>query len=277
MIALVGAALAQDFVASGSAVRIAGVGRKDAFWRYRDDLVGLFCTVDEPGLYPSKRKWLGGSLTCEDGGQYYFYQVQVEYADWTPPADGYGVLGVIGGVEGGMEGGLGLGGGGAYVDPYAPAPSWPVGARVKLTDVSPADAHYPNRASIVGKACAVLEGPLAESGEGWWTGGVKCDDGTDFYFYQVAVTAGDAAAPAGISAAGTAVSPAGGVAAGKMVKITDVAAADALAGERAKLVGRTCSVVEAALVPSGDGLYAGRLFCDDGKSYQFFKVGVTVP
>jgi hypothetical protein len=67
------------------------------------------------------------------------------------------------------------------------------------------------------------------------------------------------------------------IAPGKLVKVVDLAPADALYPTRAALVGHTCSVVEAALVPSGDGVYAGRLFCDDGKSWQVFKATVAVP
>ncbi|MDP2315581.1 MAG: hypothetical protein Q8P41_21965 [Pseudomonadota bacterium] len=262
-----GVASAQETVPSGVIVRITGIGREDAFFKQRKDIVGTVCGVEDPGLEPQSKKWYGGAMTCGDAGNYYFYQVSVEVGDF-----GYDYEALTGHAPG------------AAVVTDSP---WQVGARVQVTDVSAEDAHIDERSEIVGQTCTVSGAALEASGDPWFSGQLKCDNGMDVYFYQVAVGAPGAAPTTSGAVAPSIASPvavpsttptvAADYPAGKMVKVVDIAPADALYPTRAALIGHTCSVVESALAPINDGYYAGRLFCDDGKSYQVFMAKLSAP
>jgi hypothetical protein len=268
--ALCGPAYAQDSVPAGSVVRVGAVGKEDAFFKQRKGIVGLVCGVEDPGLdlqsAKGKKVWYGGSMTCGDAGNYYFYQVAVEVGDFG--SDFESLTGRT------LE---------ASRLPTEETP-WPVGTRVRVREVSVDDSYFKDRAGIIGQTCTVADNALSSAGESWFSGQVKCDNGIDYYFYQVsvevpgAVTAPPVATPA---STGTATTTTGAAAspypAGKMVKVVDVGPADALYATRATLIGHTCSVVESPLVATGEGFYAGRLFCDDGKSYQGFMLKVAAP
>ncbi|MDP2310382.1 MAG: hypothetical protein Q8P18_30475 [Pseudomonadota bacterium] len=258
-LALAGAAFAQDSIPAGSVVRVKAVGKADAFFKQRKGIVGLVCGVEDPGLDPQSKKFYGGSMTCGEAGNFYFYQVAVELGDF-----GLDFETLTGRT---LE---------ASREPTLDSP-WPVGARVRVRDVSADDSYHKDRAGIIGLDCTVKDSALSDAGEGWFSGQVQCDNGTGYYFYQVGVDAPgtvSAAVPTGALPAAAAESP---FPAGKMVKVLDIGAADALYPTRTALVGRTCSVVEAPLVATGEGFYAGRLFCDDGKSYQGFMLKVGAP
>ena len=63
---------------------------------------------------------------------------------------------------------------------YSPVPG---GTRVKVTDLSPEDAYYSDKAKIVGQHCVTKEASN-HNGGGWHGGPVLC--GTDdYYFYKV--------------------------------------------------------------------------------------------
>lgn len=263
---LAGSAWAADDVAPGATVVIKKVSPQDAFFYDRKALVGLLCAVEADGLHSQgKGKWVGGSMTCVNGQNYYFYKVAVE--------EGY--FGVdYAGITGHALG----------EQPVSDSP-WQVGARVQITGLSADDAHYGSASGLVGQTCTVKDAPLESSGDAWFSGQLQCDNGIDLYYYQVSVVAAGAApAPATTAASTGPAAPAGPAApsgaaypAGKMVKIVDIAPSDLLHAQKDAVIGRTCSVVESALVDTGDGWLAGRFFCDDGKSYQAFKVKVAAP
>lgn len=268
--ALAPVAHAAEPVPAGTTVRISKLSRQDAFFSSRKSIVGLVCGVDDPGLHWQGQKWYGGTLDCGGGDSYYFYKVAVEQGDF---GDYAAITGHAFGE--GSE------------DTYAATDSpWPAYSRVRIAAISPEDAHVNDAATIVGQACTVADAGLEVTGEGWFSGQLKCDNDTSWYFYQVGVTALDAAAPTGstsVTPTFPALTPtvlgaaAAAFPAGKMVKVVDIAPADALHATKTEVIGRMCSVVESPLHPTGDGWYAGRLFCDDGKSYQVFMAKVTTP
>lgn len=257
LLALLAPALAAAPVPPGAPVRIAEVGRKDAFWRFRDEIAGLRCRVEEPGLFPNGRRWVGGPVRCEDGQVYYFYQVEAELL---PPTTALRIPEPAGpAVDVTAEVAAEL----APATPRAPPPAWPPGTRVRLDELSPADSHYADRATLLGRACVVVDDALVEDPQGWIGGQLRCDPGGDRFFYQARVTR--LGAPALPDAAWPA---------GRTVKVREVAPTDAHYARRGEVAGRVCTVVEDALAPTGEGWWAGRLFCDDGRAWQFFKVAV---
>jgi hypothetical protein len=267
-----GPAFAQS-LSEGTTVKITALSPQDAFFQQRKAIVGLVCGVEEPGLDPqgNSKKWYGGAVTCGEAGNYYFYKVAVQPGDF----------GISYEVLTGHAVGEPMPGTSEPADDSSDAAEasalWPTGARVRITDVSAQDAHVGDKATLVGQACTVADAALSGAGESWFSGQLKCDGGWSGYFYQVSVAGLAASAPVVGATAPVAAPVASEWGAGKMVKIVDFAAVDALYATRAALIGKTCSVVEAALSPTGEGFYAGRLFCDDGKSYQTFKVKVVAP
>lgn len=272
---------APDKVPAGTALQITGIGKEDAFYRERKALVGLACRVADPGLDRNDKKHFGGPVSCNDGEDYYFYQVRFDLLDEAAasaarvPAvartdvDTDAAMALLAAMAGEGEGTVKGAAAAALPAPAAadtPAPAWPVGARARIASVSAEDAYAKQGAELKGKACAVADQPLSESGNGWWSGQLRCDDGSGYFFYQVSLT------PNASPDAAT-----GNLPAGKLVKVLAVDALDTLYPQRSALEGHTCSVSEAPMVPSGTDLYAGRLFCDDGKQWQVFRVKLTSP
>lgn len=247
-----------DLIEEGAVVVITGVGPADAFHRQRRYIVGLACGVEEGGMTRERGRWYSGSVTCGAEGNFYFYNVSVEL-----DTHGYDYAALTGHAVGEPMPGT------------APSP-WPDGARVTIEDVSAGDAHVGAKSTLVGATCTVSGADLVSSGDVWFSGPLSCDNAGDWYFYQVKVgpAAAAASAPGGAASPGVA---GAAFAAGKMVKVTEVGAADAHHAARAALVGRTCTVVEVPLYALPDGWLAGRLFCDDGQRWQLLQVKVTAP
>ncbi len=286
-----------DPLPAGTAFVLTGIDKQDAFYRERKSLVGLACRVAAPGLDPNDRKHFGGPVVCNDGEDYYFYKIRLEVLDEEaalaarvpavalPSAATGEVPAPLAAVADQRDRGVPgtadeaaprealrrgtpprLAPESTSQTPTTAASAWPTGARARIASVSAEDAYAQEAAVLKGKTCAVADQPLSESGNGWWSGQLQCDDGTGYYFYQVSLTPTASAA----SATGT-------LAAGKLVKVLAVDALDTLYPLRSALEGHTCSVSEAPMVPSGPDLYAGRLFCDDGKQWQVFRVKVAAP
>lgn len=253
-------ALAQD-VAPGTYVQLSKLHRQDAFFRDRKQLLGLVCVVTDPGLVENRAGLYGGPTRCGDGQEYYWYLAGFEVV--APE-----VAAVFGLTDA------------ATANAASP---WTVGTRVRIRSVSSADAYAASGTTLSGKECTVKDAPLTATGADWWAGSLMCDSGGEFYFYQVAVDPVEPSGAAGTASAGTA---SAGAAAGTstganpfgigaLVKITGVDPLDQLSSSGGALVGQACSVVGAPLVSSAPGYWAGQLFCPDGKTYQFLKVGVT--
>ncbi len=286
-----------DAIPAGTALLITGIGKEDAFYRDRKALVGLACRVADPGLDRNDKRHYGGPVSCNDGEDYYFYQIRFDLLDEATAAAarvpdtarvsvdteaamalvaamaGEGAGTVADGAAGGTPGEALRRGAGppppqdsTATNAETSAPAWPVGARARIASVSAEDAYGKQAADLKGKSCAVADAPLSESGNGWWAGQLQCDDGEGYYFYQVSLTQLEAPVT-GVRAFGP----------GKLVKVLAVDTLDALYAQRSAIEGHTCSVSEVPLVVSGTDLYAGRLFCDDGKQWQLFRVTLTAP
>ncbi|MFN7143935.1 MAG: hypothetical protein ACK4YP_09180, partial [Myxococcota bacterium] len=210
-LALLGLAVAEaaerpPMLPAGTVVAVTKVSRRDAFWRFRDELVGQECVVGEPGLARHRGRWYGGELACADGQPYYFFQVDVEVRSFAPPA-------LVGAgpeldadalfappspaaapppvVPEAKVGGVVVAGAAPARATPAPvvetASEWAVGAPVRIRGVSPADASSTRTPSVVGLPCLVQE-PLTRTGDGWVAGTLRCA-GADTFFYQVALDA----------------------------------------------------------------------------------------
>lgn len=264
-------AYAADDIPEGAVVRITGISKQDAFFDSRKGITGLVCGVEEGGLSYKRGKFYGGSVTCGEAGNFYFYEAAFEVG----PFGDYEAL-------------TGHAVGAPAVDSNSGDASspWQRGAVVRITGLSQGDAHVGASSTLVGKVCTVMDSPLSSTGEPWFSGQLACGADGEWYFYQVSVEAATVApsttapvatpgtVPAAPAAPTAAVSP---FAAGKMVKVVDIAPADAFYATRASVIGRTCAVVETPLFVTGPDLYAGRLFCDDGKTWQVFQAKVAAP
>ena len=116
---------------AGERVTILDVSSEDAYYADRYGMIGKSCTTQE---YTSFKDggWHGGSVRCADGTDYYFYKAALR-------DDGY-------------DTNFGSGSSGYAVPPAGVALSAvPIATRVKIVDLSPEDAYYPDKATIVGK------------------------------------------------------------------------------------------------------------------------------
>jgi hypothetical protein len=291
-LSLLGAAQAAkppERVSVGTPVRIVAVSKDDAFWPNRTALEGLRCEVTAPGLERSRKSLYGGPMVCADGESYYFYQVRVEIlpAEAGPTV----VTATVPAASPAPAGGAAPGSAPALAPTAAPpaaeglpankdermrlalrdlrnsetaATPWPVGRAAILRSVSADDAYHAELETLRGQRCVVQDEALESTGQGWWSGAMLCD-GVERYFFQASLDAAPQAVAAPEWAAGT------------LVKVAGLEAQDVHAADAAKLVGRTCSVIVAPLVSSGEDTFAGRLFCDDGKQWQLFRVKVARP
>lgn len=245
----------------GTMVRVKAVGKDDAYFPNRERLVGMVCRVQAGGVHINRRDLYGGPLVCNNGEDYYFYTVRLEVL---PAATA--VSDVLAAREQAIA---------AESAPPTPAAlntfsattTWPAGKVGVLTAISTDDAYYGQMAELKGQRCTVGPEGLTETGTGWWSGAMTCA-GTERYFFQVAL---DSAAEGASAASGATWGP------GALLKVLAIDASDALYGQRGAVEGHTCSVVETAMVPSGEDTWAGRLFCDDGKQWQVFRAKVAKP
>ncbi len=155
--------------------------------------------------------------------------------------------------------------------------AWSPGERARITEVGPGDAYHGDAARLVGLSCIVGADALVARDGGRWGGQVRCDDGADYYFYEVGL------APAGAShATGGGVAEGGGPPSapstdgwpvGSNVRIRALHEGDAYANRASEIVGDTCTVADAPLSGDGDGWWSGQLTCTRG-GYYFYKVAV---
>ncbi|MDP2315977.1 MAG: hypothetical protein Q8P41_23980 [Pseudomonadota bacterium] len=182
-------------IPTGTAVRIEGIGRKDAFWRFREELVGQVCAVGEPGLVHQKREFYSGALECPGEESLYFYQVEVEQGDYGAILDE--LVRALPAAAPALERAEPMGPE-LEVDAPPAVPSRkadgrlqgaavPAGQLVRIVDLAPADRYHADRAALIGLTCNVIEGPLVPSGDAWFAGRLFCGDGKDWQLYQVAV------------------------------------------------------------------------------------------
>ncbi len=146
--------------------------------------------------------------------------------------------------------------------------SWAPGARGRITDVGVEDAYHGDSARLVGQSCVVGDAPLEARGA-YWGGQTHCDDGADYYFYQVALALERGPEVAPVTLVGTP----DGWPVGSSVRIRALHEGDAYAKRAAEIVGDTCTVADAPLSGDGDGWWSGQLTCTR-EGYYFYKVAV---
>ncbi len=135
----------------GQSGRLSEIGPDDAYLSSASQYLGLTCTA-KADLSDSGGGWFSGPADC-NGQDMYFFQARFTGASSAS----------------------------ASADAALPR----VGTLVRVTAIGDADAYYGDRANIIGKRCAVLEGFSTSSGGGGWFAGPMLCDGSEFYFYQV--------------------------------------------------------------------------------------------
>ena len=149
--------------------------------------------------------------------------------------------------------------------------TWVPGARGRITEVGAGDAYHGDSARLVGQTCVVGDAPLEARGA-YWGGQTHCEDGEDYYFYQVGLAAErgpEVARAAPVTLVGTP----DGWPVGSSVRIRALHEGDAYVNRAAEIVGDTCTVADAPLSGDGDGWWSGQLTCTRG-GYYFYKVAV---
>ncbi len=216
-------------IANGTAVTILDISPEDAYYPDMASIVGKSCTATAD-LSWSDANYYSGPVSCTDGSSYYFYQAAFE-------------VGASSGI---------ISSGTAFT----------------IADVSPEDAYYADRASIIGKSC-YADGDLYVSEGSWYTGQVQCTDNTSYYFYQVATSVSGGAASASVAGTGALT-----IAQGTDFKITGLSPEDAYYSDMSTIVGKSCHA--AAEMTLSDGRwYSGSVACTDGSTYYFYQVATS--
>ena len=236
---------------NGSRVKILDIHSEDAYYADRASMIGVLCTLGEDSSLKDVM-WHGGSVSCDNGGSYYFYKASYE-------------------AQGAAA---------AAVTPSAPsaAPSGvatypvPSGSRVKIADIHSEDAYYSTRSSVIGKTCTLDEDSSFKDGS--WHGGPAHCDGESYYFYKAAykVLGGADSSPKPAAApSGVATYP---VPSGSRVKSADIHSEDAYYSTRSSVIGKTCTLDETSSFKDGSW-HGGPAHCG-GESYYFYKAAYTV-
>jgi hypothetical protein len=148
------------------------------------------------------------------------------------------------------------------------------GTRVRLLGLSEADAYYSSRGSVVGKTGRVDRLDPTGSGKSscWYGGQFYGDDGSSYYFYQVAVEvlgSGGSSCPAGAFTGSV-------VSGGTRVRLLTVSADDAYYGTRHGIEGKV-GRVDGTWSKMGEPCwFAGQFYGDDGSSHYFYQVAVEI-
>ena len=240
-------------------VRIVDIDSSDAYFGDKVSLVGRACTLDTASNYEGDG-WQGGAAHC---GTDSYYFARVAYQDMGPAP-----VPVVTPVPTPVDGG-GLGTRGRGAGTGRATGSLPAGEHVKILDISPEDAYYQDRATVIGLSCTLTDAST-DNGDGWQGGAATCDGGTSYYFFKAAYQD---------LGAGTAPVADGRidhqVPAGARVKVIDIATDDAYYSDKASIVGKLCTLSEASSFKEG-GWQGGQVSCDDGVSYYFYKAAYGV-
>lgn len=135
------------------------------------------------------------------------------------------------------------------------------GASFTIRDISTADSYYSSRATLVGAACTATGAMVTTPGTSWFGGPARCN-GTDYYFYQVAVNRTVTATFGSASASY--------VGAGQGFIIRDIAPDDAYFSTKASIVGLQC-IANDGMTRSDGQWWSGPAMCA-GTSYYFYKM-----
>ena len=256
-------------ITDGTFVEIVALGEFDEHRDRSAELVGQVCRVTWGGLERSDGYYTG-AVKCMDGAGYYFHEVRVvvtEGSAFTEAEEARRAAAAEARQAAVEERRREE----AAAEP-APSPTRygakiAAGSRLTITEVAANDAYYGDRAAIEGLSC-VVSTDLKESTPGYYGGEVRCSDGADYYFYDVAVSVTSSPPSAGrygpVIAAGTAFT------------IVEVHADDAYYQARTAVEGLSCVASEDLEEKKHAGFYAGEVRCDDGKDYYFYKVSVNL-
>lgn len=152
------------------------------------------------------------------------------------------------------------------------------GARFVLRDVSTADAYYPSRVGMIGLTCTAGPDGLSDSGDGYVSGGARCADGADYYFFQALVEV-PGATPAAQRLSTLSVAPVElpPLPASTLFTVSSIHPDDAYFSTRGAVEGLTCaSTGQLTISVPGTTEYAGPAVCSDGQSYYFYRANLSV-
>lgn len=149
----------------GSTVKIVAFSSEDAYYPGTTYL-GQTCVIETEGLRDNGGGFYGGPASCgPKKDSFYFYKVRVELV-----ALGSGAIT-----------------GPALPGARATGATIPGGSRVRIVEIDPGDAYFPDAAKIVGQSC-VVKTELHNNGGNFYGGDAECGPKKDYYyFYKAAV------------------------------------------------------------------------------------------
>jgi hypothetical protein len=149
-----------DNIKEGDNIKIIAVSPEDSYYDDRDEYEGKLGVAGDDLEYDSESGGYGGSVKLEDGSTPYFYLVKL----------------------------IKIKSGSSTVKTSSTKSSSTIakGTKVIVTDLSSDDSFYSDKSKYIRKKGKVAEG-LNEQSNGFYSGKILFDDGTDAYFYKVKV------------------------------------------------------------------------------------------
>jgi hypothetical protein len=238
-------ALGPGTIPAGTSVEIQAVGPSDGNYLSRHTLEGRLGVVGPSNaLHEGNNGFYSGSISV-DGKEFTFFQVSV--------------LANIGGLPTRLPG--------------KSLSSLPVGTPVRILDVSEIDTYAKDKALTVGRNGVVVTSPLLPSAGPWYSGTIKGDDGTYYYFSQVAVLPLDITVAKEVSGPKVNIATAASLSAGVELFIAEVGPSDANYAARSRLIGKKATATSllsnsgyGSTSSSGGAYYSGTITVD-GASY----------
>jgi hypothetical protein len=239
-----------DKLLDGKTVTIVDIHPEDAYYSARGTYIGLTCTVSGD-LHRNDGLWYGGGADCPGGGMY-FYKAKFARASGSAP-----VATSKPSTSSGAAQDLGA--------------KLAHGQTVTIVDIHPEDAYYAARSTYIGLSCTV-SGDLHRNDGLWYGGGADCTGISGMYFYKAKFAL---ASGGGTTTTSAAKKTGGAVPSGTSITLVDLSTEDAYYGDKASIIGKSCTAGD-DLTDHGGGWYGGPVSCNDGSSFYFFKVGVSV-
>jgi len=144
-------------IEDGRRVKIVDIHPDDAYFDTRYSLIGVAGTVSGD-LHNNGGCWYGGGFVADDGTDFYFYRASVVPVGGAVQTSGDRYFGSV----------------------------VAAGTTLTIVDLHPDDAYFGNHADIIGKTCTAT-GQMDAMDTGWFAGPVTCADGSEYYFFKVAV------------------------------------------------------------------------------------------
>jgi hypothetical protein len=237
-------------IGEGDRLRLAALHPDDAYYSTGDAMLGS--EITSLSLHVTEDCWFAGEVSASDGSTSYFYKAAFVPVDGATPS--LDVPGTSSCPDGAIRG----------RDVLAGTP-------LQLVALHSEDAYSTSDFTMPMTGQAAGDG-LTVTEDCWYGGSFSAADGSSYYFYKAAFTAGSDAPPTPSACPNGALSS---VEAGSTVRVLKVHPDDAYFSDRARIEGRV-GVAPAAMELESECFFSGEFMIGDEALY-FYKAALGAP